>query len=271
MSETVHMELGLLLRESLMAPELWREEFTEPKYGRAYTMYYPHPRGSDWYNDSIFLHVNTSDNLTRRIFVHDPNFFVLNVNPLGLPTKYLNLVPHSGMAYYSLALREHRKMNTPNNPCVEDPDYSFTTCVKESLTRNAGCRQMSDTLSDQSRPVCSMLKQYKALVRDFWYIWDAPLEKITTKTSCNIPCRYKEYSILDGPVVSSDPSHFYYSVDLWFASTDMTVLSQIPVYPWTSLLAEFGGTFSLFFGLSMMTLWDGLEKLSNVVRRFQEN
>ena len=35
---------------------------------------------------------------------------------------------------------------------------------------------------------------------------------------------------------------------------------------WTSLLAEFGGTFSLFFGISMMTLWDGLEKLSSLVK-----
>ena len=45
LSKTVHMELGLRLRESLMASELWREDFTNPEYGRSYTMFYPHLRG----------------------------------------------------------------------------------------------------------------------------------------------------------------------------------------------------------------------------------
>ena len=105
-----------------------------------------------------------------------------------------------------------------------------------------------------------------SVTRDLSYILGAPMEHIRTKTSCNTPCRYKEYVVLEGPLESNDPTHFYFSVDLWLASTDTTVLTKIPVYPWTSLLAEFGGTFSLFFGLSMMTLWDGLEKLSNVVK-----
>ena len=52
MSETVHMELGLLLRESLMAPQLWREHFTHPNIGRSYTMFYPKLRGKDYFNDA---------------------------------------------------------------------------------------------------------------------------------------------------------------------------------------------------------------------------
>ena len=247
LSKTVHMELGLRLRESLMASELWREDFTNPEYGRSYTMFYPHLRGGNYLYDSIYLHFSTSDGLTRRIFIHDPNFFVLNMNPLGLPIKKIILSPRSGSFYYSLALREHRKLNTQNSPCVEDSDYSFTACVKESLSRNVGCRQMSDTLSEQSRPVCTTIEQFKAISKDFQYILEAPMEKILTKTSCNIPCRYKEYVVLEGPVYFNVTSHFYSSVDLWLVSTDTTVLTEILVYPWTSLLAEFGGTFSLFF------------------------
>ena len=269
------MELGLLLRESLMAPQLWREQFTHPNIGRSYTMFYPQLRGKDYFNDAIFLHVNTSDGLTRRVFIHDPEFFVPNLNALGMPIKPLILTPHNGSVYFSLALREHIKLNTPQSPCLKDPGYSFTTCVRESNARNVGCRQRSDTLSDQSWQICDTLEQYKAMSADFWEILDAPMEEIIKKTSCQTPCRYKEYAVLDGPLESSDTKYSYFSVDFWFSSTDTTVLTEIPVYPWTSLLAEFGGTFSLFFGLSMMTLWDGLEKLSGVVKtvkkRIQRN
>ena len=52
-------------------------------------------------------------------------------------------------------------------------------------------------------------------------------------------------------------------------TTDITVMTEIPVYPWTSLMAEFGGTFSLFFGLSLISVWDGMEKLAKIMRYYQ--
>ena len=116
-----------------MASELWREDFTDPRFGRSYTLEYPHLRGSNWRTDDINLHINNSDGLPRRIFIHDPSYFVINVDPLAIPMTRILLTPRSGRVYYSLNVREHRKLNTPHNPCVEEPDYSFTTCVKESL------------------------------------------------------------------------------------------------------------------------------------------
>ena len=35
--------------------------------------------------------------------------------------------------------------------------------------------------------------------------------------------------------------------------------AKVLIYPWTSLVAEFGGTLGLFLGFSAMTLWDCLE------------
>ena len=140
LTETVHAELGFTLNESLMTPELWREDFTTLFYGRSYTLLYPLPLGNNWLTDDIILHVNTSDGLTRKIFIHDPKYFVISENSVALPTKMQKCAPRSGSVYYSLALREHRKLDTPHNPCVDDPDYSFTTCVKESLSRKTGCR-----------------------------------------------------------------------------------------------------------------------------------
>ena len=46
-------------------------------------------------------------------------------------------------------------------------------------------------------------------------------------------------------------------VSLLVASPSTTVQTEALLYPWTSLVAEFGGTLGLFLGVSIMTLWDG--------------
>ena len=268
LQDTGHAELGFTLRESLMAPQMWREDFTRSFYGRSYTLVYPHLRGINWKTDAINLHVNTSDNLTRRIYIHDPEYFLLNSNPQALPITRLTLAPRSGRVFFSFTLTEHRKLDTQNNPCMEDPDYSFTSCVKESVSRKHGCRLPWDILSDQKRPECSTMQQYQAIVRDFDYLESASSREIFTKTGCIKPCNYREYVMIQGSRESVLIAYSYFSVDLWMASTDITILTEIPVYPWTSLMAEFGGTFSLFFGLSMMTLWDGMEKLTQIIKLF---
>ena len=70
---------------------------------------------------------------------------------------------------------------------------------------------------------------------------------------------------MEGPVEADVVDNSYFSVGLWMVSTDLTLLTVIPVYPWTSLLAEFGGAVGLFFGLSMVTLWDGMRSIADVV------
>ena len=112
LAETVHAELGYNLRKPLTAPSLWREDFTEAWYGRSFTLIYPHATGTSWRTDTINLHVNTSDGLTRRIFIHDPDYFLLSVNPLALPINLESLLPRAGRVYYSIALTEHRDLNT---------------------------------------------------------------------------------------------------------------------------------------------------------------
>ena len=50
--------------------------------------------------------------------------------------------------------------------------------------------------------------------------------------------------------------HFLFSINS--VSNDTFVETELLVYPWTSLVAEFGGSLSLFLGISFMSLWDGV-------------
>ena len=43
--------------------------------------------------------------------------------------------------------------------------------------------------------------------------------------------------------------------------------NQVLLYPFTSLLAEFGGSLGLFCGFSFLTIWDGLKKVPSWMRR----
>ena len=46
---------------------------------------------------------------------------------------------------------------------------------------------------------------------------------------------------------------------VWSANDDISIESEELVYPWTSLVAEIGGTLGLFVGFSFIMVWDGVE------------
>ena len=42
---------------------------------------------------------------------------------------------------------------------------------------------------------------------------------------------------------------------------DFKVETEELIYPWQSLVAEFGGALGLFLGFSFMTIWDSIGEL----------
>ena len=267
LEETVYAELGWdSNKRALTEGEWWREDFTIPWYGRSYTLAFPEPQGTVWRTNSIFLHMNKSD-LHSRIFLHDPRYFLLSINPLALPINRQILDDElSGRFYFSLALTERVEYNTLDDPCVEDTSYNFTTCIKESLAAKAGCRLPWDTLSSQKRPICTTLDQYKIFSTVFETLRDAAMKGIKDMTGCSKPCTYKDYQVVNGPLLSDyDETHFHLSVELWMATALVKVETEVLLYKWTDLVADVGGTLGLFLGFSFMTLWDGAARLNQFV------
>ena len=41
----------------------------------------------------------------------------------------------------------------------------------------------------------------------------------------------------------------------------LDVKTEMPIYSWEDLVADFGGTLSLLLGVSFMTLWDGVARV----------
>ena len=82
------------------------------------------------------------------------------------------------------------------------------------------------------------------------------MDNIIMSTGCLPPCKYTEYSLPYAPVGTSDDST---SFELKFSQSSLVLRKEVLLYPLTSLVAEFGGTFGLFVGFSFIMFWDSAE------------
>ena len=131
----------------------------------------------------------------------------------------------------------------------------------------------NNTGSSQKIPCwnCSSLnylvnRRYEELYREL-HVKD--LEGIYKRTGCRKPCHYFKYWLV-GEKVSSvfKTDNLLFSLNA--VSNNIFVEREVLVYPWTSLVAEFGGSLGLFLGVSFMSLWDSVHALQRTLQRFQD-
>ena len=133
-------------KEINLTQENLREDFTSNFAGRYYTLDLPMRIGPDYHEDELFLELNT--NQTYTVFIHDPQYFLYNMNPIALPTTMKRFTAKAIMPnswYYKLELAEVKRLNLPSSPCIEDPSYNFQACLRRSIAEKvclcsaAGC------------------------------------------------------------------------------------------------------------------------------------
>ena len=184
----------------------------------------------------------------------------------------------------------YRKLNLPRKPCNDDPTYNYRSCIKESLSKMIGCRMPWDKDSDQARSICSTMEQYRWSERTRHFMFNfipgilrtitigltfLRLKKLPNKLIAWRPaltrntghtkqtkyqehlCQWLHRFIGERTATAFHSDHFV--VSLWAVSNDTSVESEVLIFPLLSLVAEFGGTLSLFIGFSFFTLWDVLE------------
>ena len=78
--------------------------------------------------------------LTYQVFLHDPNYFMISANPSTIPNLYLEFDGIEGNQLVYIEAVRHINIDRPDQPCNNQKDYSFTACVKTSVSRKIGCR-----------------------------------------------------------------------------------------------------------------------------------
>ena len=133
--------------------------------------------------------------------VHDPQLITLNFNPETFPSARINLAPKSGLRLYYIKAVSHTNIKTRMNPCGESEDFSFKTCVKNSINRKVGCCLPWDKWSDPSLPKCSKVQELESIDVEF-HIHKAlyiSKEVFSSSTGYNFPCSYIEYQLVGEP------------------------------------------------------------------------
>ena len=136
---------------------LWVPHFSYTVFGLCYTYNSSLKLGSDYRTGSIYFGLNAD--LEYIIFVHDPNIFLLNFNP-NLPMNQISYdAKHWQMRRMEVV--QHEKLNVPTKPCNTDPDYSFTGCVRKTLSSYVGCRLPWDQWTPTGVPLCTTMDQFR--------------------------------------------------------------------------------------------------------------
>ena len=114
----------------------WHPEFSYSPSGLCYQLETNMTLGTDITTDILYI-LMSNDNLTNYgVFIHDTNFFFQTANPL---TPFTLITVHKTMLI-NFHLVQHNNLDLASKPCNPDPLYSFTRCIKNTISREVGCR-----------------------------------------------------------------------------------------------------------------------------------
>ena len=141
----------------------WKEDFTHIYAGRIYTI--DHPVKLKVYSPSEnALHIELATfGPEYEIYIHDPAFFYITRNSeSGHPNIWMRIdIKRKGGFMHPIALTQVEELNVPEDPCIEDPNYNFRKCLKESFLRKIGCKTKWDDGILEDLPLCASQQQFR--------------------------------------------------------------------------------------------------------------
>ena len=112
----------------------WINDISLTYLGKCHTLNNSVSLGSSYWNFVLDASLNYF------VAIHDPNFFMVTSNPATVPLVTLLLRPNQGTQLIYIELIQHINMDRTDQQCEDGEDYSFTACVKNSVSRKVGCR-----------------------------------------------------------------------------------------------------------------------------------
>ena len=250
-----------MFKRKFLNESYWTSYIPNVMLGKCFTIGTNLTLGKQLKKTDAFINLNTS--LKYSISIHDPKYFIVTGNPLSIPqiAKDLRLskVYETQTHYQYIAAKKHARKNREEAPCEESPQYSFTQCVKKSIIRKTGCKTRWDMTNIENAKRCKTVNQVVKYLKLYADLYSYDLQDVKKLTGCLTPCSYMEY-------VDVGKKEWSIRVDyetslmlaVVFASTEVTVVEEIFIYPFTSFLAEMGGSLGMFLGFSLMMIFDGI-------------
>ena len=148
--------------------------------------------------DSPFLRLTFKKDLNYTALIHDANYFMYTNNPDTVPMVRLSMDDNLSQLVYIKAVY-HQMLDKPEHRCESTELYSFTACIKNSISTRIGCRLEWDAWSSTDIPVCKSRGQLLEFEKEYEIIDTWEQESIVNLTGCFPPCRYTEYKLAAKP------------------------------------------------------------------------
>ena len=247
---------GMKDPKTLLNLTYWTSYMTVTVFGNCYTLKYQQYFSADFELHSIWLYFHPD--LVYDVYFHDPNYFLITNNlafPQARIRKTRNTQTDLDFDFLPIVVTERRNINRPEQPCEEDLDYDFMSCVMNSVVAKVGCRFPWDETSHHKFPVCESLEKIRDQEEQFFTIGKLEKKDVVTTSGCQAPCRFLEYKILNDLMKGLTVG---FGIGMMFPSTEITLEEEEYVYPFVSFVAEFGGALGMFLGFSFLMVWDFL-------------
>ena len=264
LNETI-LETSVLARNGTRKgpPNIWTSTYTTPYVGTCYTLKARQHCLSS--GDALAISFKVNDIRSYSITLFDPMFFMIKQDNSVIPFLLLDNPMSKAISLQSTLTS---KLNRPKFTCNPEKSYSYNQCVKTNLAQKIGCKNPFDGLKDiLNVPSCNTedLSAHWAANFD---IYSANQQKLFNITGCEIPCNYIHYSVVGTPVKDEVKGSLY--ISLFYTSTDTMRSQEVLLYPFDSLVSEFGGALGLFLGFSFLGLLDIIQTAcSNILARLK--
>ena len=97
--------------------------------------------------------------------------------------------------YFDLQAIRHQKLNRPDNPCENSPDYNLGHCVEKSVMRKTGCQPPWRKINVFGLPLCDNFTLLAKYGSEFERVGRMVREDVVENTKCLMPCSFMEYEV----------------------------------------------------------------------------
>ncbi|CAG0898578.1 unnamed protein product [Darwinula stevensoni] len=181
-----------------------------------------------------------------------------------------------------LSAKEVNQLDTKAYPCESREGYSNDECLETCLLREIiGWNRLSCQLPSMnlSLPECRNMTEIMSSLSTLLFFYNFPF---TSNCPCQTPCQQIRYSVDVQP--AENFTHDKRSlmevllpekgsqVFIYFFEKTAEVLTESQAYDFIQMLGEFGGCLGLFLGISIVSVYESLDRyIRSVFARYADS